>query len=69
MANMNINKSCRRFMILSLFLRIIGDLLLADSVDGLVPFFNHKIIDCLSFMERMDRLRFMDMMISFRRRN
>ena len=55
MANMNINKSCRRFMILSLFLRIIGDLLLADSVDRLVSFSNHKIIDCLSFMERMDR--------------
>ena len=57
---MNINESCRielhNFILVFADIR---DLLLADT------FSNHKIIDCLSFMERMDHLRFVDMMNSF----
>ena len=50
------NESCRGFMIFSLFLPIseIYCLLTPYSADKMVPFSNHKIIDCLSFMERMD---------------
>ena len=63
----DINESFQSFVILSLFLRIseIYCLLTPYSVDNLVPISNHKIIDCLSFMKRMDRLCFVDIMISF----
>ena len=55
-------------MIFSLLLRIsdICHLLRPYSADKLVPFSslsNRKIIACLSFTERMDRLRYKDMMI------
>ena len=35
----------------------------ADKLVPLSPFSNRKFIDCLSFIERMDRLCFKDMMI------
>ena len=35
----------------------------ADKLVPFSPFSNRTIIDCLSFIERMDRLRFKDMMI------
>ena len=56
---------------LSLFLRISKIIcsLTPFSVDKLVSFANHKINGCLSFMERMDRLRFVDMMNSLWRGN
>ena len=65
--NMNISESCRSCMILSLFLRIseICCFLTPYSVGNLVPFPNHKIVDCLQSMERKDRLRFEDMTNSF----
>ena len=50
----------------SLFLADICCVLTPYSADKLVPFspfFNHKIIDCLAFIEQTDRLRFKDMMI------
>ena len=56
------------FMIIFLVLTDIRDLLLtslrAYSANKLVPFPNPTIIiDCLSFIEKTDRLRFKDMMI------
>jgi len=60
-------KSCRSFMILSLFFWIseICCLPISNSVDKLVPFSYHKIINYLPFMEGMDHLRVDDMMNSF----
>ena len=59
--NLNINESFQSLMIISLVLRISEitySLLTPYSVDQLVSFFNRKINDLLSFMERMDRLLF-----------
>ena len=59
-------KLSANLMIFFLFLRI-SDICCEQtpySADKLVPssrFFNRKIIDCLSFIERTDRLRFKDM--------
>ena len=60
-----VSKLSANFMIFSLFLGIseICCLLTPYSADKLVPFSNRKIIDCLSAIERTDRLRFKDMMI------
>ena len=66
-----VSKLSANFMIFSLFLRIseICCLLTPYSADKLVPFSpfsNRKMIDCLSSIERTDRLCFKDMMIGYK---
>ena len=67
--NMNISASWQSFMISSLFLWILEIILqLADTLlsCSLVPCSNHKIIiDCLSFIKRMGRLRLWTWWIHF----
>ena len=63
-----VSKMSANFMLVSLFLRIseICCLLTPYSADKLVPFspFSYQtIIDCLSFIEKTDCLRFKDVMI------
>jgi len=51
---MNVNESCRNFIILPLFFADIGDVLLAETrhfFDELALFTSRKRIDCLSFIE------------------
>ena len=67
--NMNINESCRRFLILFWRMSEIFCSLTPFSVDKLVSLANHKINGFLSFMERMDCLRLVDMMNSLWRGN
>lgn len=63
---MNVNESCRNFIILPLFFADIGDVLLSETrhfFDELTLFTNRKRIDSLSFIvyRRIDHLRFADM--------
>lgn len=61
--SLHINEFCRSIMILCISKLCCW--LTSYSVHKLAPYSNRKITGCLSFMERMDHLRFEDTMNSF----